>query len=278
MSDLDYEAQYNNRRRVPEYAEINARWCAASRDYRGRAAARLDIAYGGGARQRYDFFPSGSDPAPLIVYIHGGYWQRGDREDYAFLARDLNAAGIAVALPSYSLCPAVTVMDIVAELRGFLAHLWQSARVYPLVIGHSAGGHLTAAMLATDWGRIAGVPPDLVRAGYAISGVFDLPPLIGTSLNAALKLGTAEAHAASPMFWPPPPKPRVFAAAVGGLESEEFLRQSRDIARVWRQSGITAEDVLVPGTNHFTVVDELARPTSPMFKSVVALARTVASR
>jgi arylformamidase len=146
------------------------------------------------------------------------------------------------------------------------------------VIGHSAGGHLTAAMLATDWRQAGDVPADLVRAGYAISGIFDLPPLVGTSLNVALGLSAESARAASPMFWPPPPKARVFAAAVGGLESEEFLRQSQAIAHTWRQAGVTAEDVVVANTNHFTIVDELARPTSPMFKSVVALARTIAAR
>ncbi|HEU0060170.1 MAG TPA: alpha/beta hydrolase [Hyphomicrobiaceae bacterium] len=278
MSDLDFEAQYNNRARVPEYVDINARWQAASRDYRSKAGARLDIAYGAGERQRYDLFPAAVDPAPLLVYIHGGYWQRGDRTEYAFIAREFNAAGISVALPSYSLCPAVSVMDIVAELRCFLAALWQRTRIHPLVIGHSAGGHLTAAMLATDWSGSPGVPADLVRAGYAISGVFDLPPLVGTSLNEALRLSPEAAQAASPMFWPAPPKARVFAAAVGGLESEEFLRQSRALARIWRQAGVTAEDVVVANTNHFTIVDELTRPTSPLFKSVLALARTIALR
>jgi arylformamidase len=278
MSDLDFEAQYNNRARVPEHVEINARWLAASTAYRAAKPGRLDLAYGPGARQRYDFFPAHGDPAPLVVYIHGGYWQRGDRKEYAFLARELNAAGLCVALPSYSLCPAVSVMDIVGELRQFLAQLWQSTHVHPLVVGHSAGGHLTAAMLATDWSGTPGVPADLVRAGYAVSGVFDLPPLVGTSLNVALRLTAETAHAASPMFWPPPPKARVFAAAVGGLESEEFLRQSRTIAHTWRQAGVTAEDVMVANTNHFTIVEELARPTSPMFKSVVALARTIAVR
>jgi arylformamidase len=183
-----------------------------------------------------------------------------------------------VALPSYALCPTVSVMDIVGELRQFLAALWQRTRVYPLVVGHSAGGHLTAAMLATDWSQIGGVPADLVRAGYAISGVFDLPPLVGTSLNGALRLNAESAHAASPLFWPPPPKARVFAAAVGGLESEEFLRQSRALVRTWRQAGVTAEDVVVANTNHFTIVEELTRPTSPMFKSVAALARSIAAR
>jgi arylformamidase len=278
MSDLDYEAQYNNRRRVPEHVDINARWSAASAAYRCKPNARLDSAYGPGERQRYDFFPAAAAAAPLLIYIHGGYWQRGDRTDYAFIARELNAAGISVALPSYSLCPEVTVMAIVEELRSFLVHLWRETKVYPLVIGHSAGGHLTAAMLASDWSKTANVPSDLVRAGYAISGVFELEPLVGTSLNEALRLTPQTAHAASPMFWPPPPKARVFAAAVGGLESEEFLRQSRTMARTWRQSGVTAEDVVVPGTNHFTIVDELIRPTSPIFKSVVALARTIAVR
>jgi len=271
---LDYEAQYNNRRRVPEFVDINARWCAASADYRAKAAAQLDAAYGPGERQRYDLFAA-AEGAPLLVFIHGGYWQRGDRKDYAFIARELNHAGIAVALPSYSLCPAVSVLDIVGELRACLACLWQRLRVYPLLAGHSAGGHLTAAMLASDWSRIAGVPSDLVRAGYAISGVFDLPPLLATSLDEALRLSPEAAHAASPMFWPPPPKERSFAAAVGGLESEEFLRQSRELARAWRRAGVSAEDVVVAGTNHFTILEELVRPSSPMFKSVVTLARSL---
>src|SRR5262249_29609501 len=115
----------------PSLCGINARRSAASRDYRWGAAAQLNIAYGAGARQRYDLFGTGSEPAPLIVYIHGGYWQRGDREDYAFLARELNAAGIPVALPSYSLFPAVTVMDIVRELRAFLAHLRPRRASFP---------------------------------------------------------------------------------------------------------------------------------------------------
>ena len=188
MSDLDYEAQYNNRRRVPEHVDITARWAAASHDYRGKAGARLDLAYGPGERHRYDLFPAAAAAAPVLVYIHGGYWQRGDRRDFAFVARELNAAGLTVVLPSYSLCPAVGVMDIVGELATFLAALWQQERIHPLLVGHSAGGHLTAALLASDWSATNGVPRDLVRAGYAISGVFDLPPLVGTSLNEALRL------------------------------------------------------------------------------------------
>src|SRR5215813_10246755 len=213
---LDYEAEYNNRRRVPEHAEINARWQAATAAYRRIAQAELDQSYGPGERHRYDLFFAGNADAPQVVFIHGGYWQRGGREDYAFLAQALNARGLDVALPSYSLCPAVSVMDIIAELRSFLVALWKKTGKHALLTGHSAGGHLTAAMLATDWCRVAGVPTDLVRRAIAVSGVFDLGPLVGTSLNDALGLDAPAARAASPLFWPPPPPDRVLVAAVGG--------------------------------------------------------------
>jgi len=270
---MDYEVEYNNRQRVPEHGEINARWQAASEAYRGTARAELDLPYGPGERQRYDLYFAGSRPAPLVAYIHGGYWQRGDREGYAFLARALNAAGLDVALPSYTLCPAASVMDIVAELRAFLAALWAKTKTHPLVTGHSAGGHLTAAVVATDWSKVAGVPADLVRAGVPISGVFELSPLVGTSINDLVRLDVASARAASPQLWPPPPAARTVVAAVGGNESAEFLRQSRDIADVWGRAGLKTECLVVPGANHFTVVDALADPTSALHTCVVALAR-----
>jgi arylformamidase len=275
MSEMDYEAEYNNRRRVPEHPKINARWQAASDAYRGTARAELDQAYGPGERQRYDLYFADARPAPLVTYIHGGYWQRGDREGYAFLARALNAAGLDVALPSYTLCPAASVMDIVAELRTFLAALWAKTKTYPLVTGHSAGGHLTAALVATDWSKLAGVPADLVRAGVPISGVFELAPLVGTSINASVGLDSASARAASPLLWPPPPKGRTVVAAVGGDESAEFLRQSRELADVWGRAGVKTECLVVPGTNHFTVVDALADPANALHTRVVALAREV---
>ncbi|HVY43467.1 MAG TPA: alpha/beta hydrolase [Hyphomicrobiaceae bacterium] len=275
MSALDYEAEYNNRRRVPEHPEINARWAKASAAYRAEAALEADQSYGSGARHRYDLYRprGGAKDAPLVVYIHGGYWQRGDRKDYAFIARALNAAGLAVALPTYSLCPAVTIMDIVAELRRCLATLWERTRQRPVVVGHSAGGHLAAAMLATDWSKVGGAPNDLVRAGYSLSGVFDPAPLIGTSLNEALKLDASSAREASLLYWPPPPKGRPFVAAVGADESQEFIRQSLEITAAWSRAGVKAECVLVPSANHFTIVDELARPDSAMLARVVALAR-----
>jgi len=273
MTGIDYEAQYNNRQRVPEYVDIVERWSMLAAAYRLAADAQMDRPYGTRERQRYDIFHAEGDDPPLVVYIHGGYWQRGDRKDYSFVARELNANGITVAIPSYSLCPAVSVMEIGDEVQQCLAALWRLTNTRPVVVGHSAGGHLTAEMLARDWTGFSGVPSDLVRRGCAISGVFDLAPLMGTSLNEAIGLTGGTARVASPLFRAPPPKGRRLIAAVGGDESEEFLRQSQAIADGWGKVGVDATCVVADGTNHFTVADELIRPGSELLALVVALAR-----
>ena len=231
-------------------------------------------AYGPSERHRYDCSAPAIAKAPLVVYIHGGYWQRGDRKDYSFLAKELNAAGIDVALPSYSLCPAVSVMDIVGEMRACLAAIWRKTGKHPVVTGHSAGGHLTAAMLATDWSKVAGVPADLVRAGVAISGVFDLAPLIPTSINDLVGSMRQRRGRQARCCGRRRPRARTLVAAVGGDESSEFLRQSRARSReAWARAGLKTECLVVPGTNHFTVVDELTKPGSALFGAVVRLAR-----
>jgi arylformamidase len=271
---IDCEAEYNNRRRVPEFPEIAERWALLANAYRLAGDAELDQPYGTRERQRYDLFHAADKAAaPLVVYIHGGYWQRGDRKDYSFVARELNAQGVTVAIPSYTLCPAVSVMEISDEIQLCLAALWRKLEKHPVVIGHSACGHLTAEMLARNFSGHAGVPGDLVRSGCAISGVFDLEPLIGTSLNEALGLKKGIARAASPLFRPPPPKGKHLIAAVGGEESAEFQRQAREIAEGWSKVGVKAESQVIPGTNHFTVVDELVRPGSALLTRIVAMAR-----
>ncbi len=268
---LDYEAEYNNRRRVPEHVEIAERWLLLSSAYRLAGNTELDQPYGARERHRYDLFHAEAADAPLVAYIHGGYWQRGDRKDYSFVARELNAAGVTVAIPSYTLGPAVSVMESAEEMQACMAALWRKTGKRPMVIGHSAGGHLTAEMLARSWNQ-PGVPADLVRYGYAISGVFDLAPLIDTSINEALGLTKGTARAASPLFRAPPAKGRRMVAAVGGAESEEFLRQSRELAEAWSRVGVDATCEVIAGANHFTVVDELVRPDSDMLKRIVLMA------
>ena len=273
---IDHEAEYNNRTRIAEYPQIIERWRTVSARDRSAARADLDQPYGPGERQRYDLYRSGAPDAPLLVYIHGGYWQLGSREDTAFVARAFTAAGIDVALPSYSLCPAVTVLEIIDELRRCLAALWTATAKRPVVAGHSAGGHLTAAMLATDWGTMPGVPADLVRAGCSISGVFDLAPLIPTTMNRALRLDDDIAARASPLLWPPPSADRTLVAAVGGEETPEFHRQSRAMTERWASAGIATEYLSIAGANHFTVVDELTRSDSVLVARIAALTQRTA--
>jgi len=181
VSAIDYEAEYNNRARVPEHPGVMAAWVKDSAAYREKHPPRV-LRYGPGDRHRIDLFAGHSD-GPLVVFIHGGYWQALDGSSFSHCARGLNAHGISVAVPTYDLCPAVAVGDIVTQMRMAareLANLGQ-----PLVVsGHSAGGHLAACMLATDWAAFdASLPKNLVSAAYTISGLFDLPPLVGTSIN-----------------------------------------------------------------------------------------------
>ena len=274
MSGIDYEVEYNNRARVPEHTEIQERWSKASQRFRAEAKADLDLPYGPRERNRLDLFHAraGIAGSPLVLYVHGGYWQRGTREDNAFVARELTEAGVSVAVTSYTLCPDASIMEIVAEIRAAIRLLWGRLRRRPVVVGHSAGGHLAAAMLATSWGEHGAVPVDLVRASYSISGVFDLPPLVGTSLNGALGLDAESARTASPLLWPAPPAHRISIAAVGGQESQEFIRQSLDLTAAWSDAGGKAECVIVPDTNHFTIVDELARKESAMVARIAELA------
>jgi arylformamidase len=278
VSDIDYEAEYNNSRRVPEADDLADTWRTRSEEYRSVARAELDQAYAAGERNRYDMFLGDGDDesAAAVLYIHGGYWQQGDRKVYSFLAEAFNCSGLNVVIPSYTLSPAASVREIVDQLRVCLAAVWKKTGVRPLVVGHSAGGHLTAAMLATDWSEIRDVPDDLVRAGIAISGIFDLRPLVTTSINAVVGLDLDGALAASPRWWRPPPSNRTLIAAVGGDESAEFRRQSREMAEHWRAAGVRSEYLEVQGANHFTVVEQLASPGTALFKRALELAQNSA--
>ena len=278
---IDFEAEYNNRIRVPAWQTLTTRTAELSAAYRAECAARgtseLAVAYGSDPRHRYDVFRAEAErplgAGPLCVFIHGGYWQRGDRADASFVARHLNAAGVDVVLPSYRLCPAVRVADIVEDLRGCLASLWARTGRRPVVVGHSAGGHLAAAMLATDWpARGADLPADLVRAAMPISGAFDPTALLSTSLNEALRLTADEATALNIAQWKAPAGADL-VAVVGGGESGEFLRQTLDLVAIWSAAGIAAEAVVVPNANHFTVLQPFEQASSAMLRRILQLAR-----
>ncbi len=261
-ADIDYEAEYNNRARVPEHPSLMAGWARDAQAYRySQQGSYHTICYGPGARHTIDVFPSRSE-GDIVVFIHGGYWQALDGSFFSHLAAGLNVHGVSVAIPSYDLCPQVAVDDIIAQMRMAVRELARLGRRL-VVSGHSAGGHLAACLMATDWRSIdAALPQDAVKAAYAISGLFDLSPLVKTSVNNALGLDEAAARRASPLFWPPPSHGSL-DAVVGGDESAEYFRQSRTIVDAWR-SGIETGFAEIAGTNHFTAIAPLADPRSPM--------------
>ena len=268
-----YDAQYNNRARIADFPAIAQHWSAESARARERLAGVLDVAYGNAPSERLDIFPAaGTQPnAPVLVHIHGGYWRALDKRDQSFIAPPFVAAGAMVVVPNYALCPAVRIDDIALQLVRALAWVYRHAAQYGgdpsriVVAGHSAGGHLAAMLLACDWPAVAAdLPPNLVRAALAISGLFDLEPVRHAPFLAPdLKLTAASARRLSPAFMPAPRGPLV--AVVGGSESEEFLRQNALIGRAWGPQAVPACEV-VPGCNHMTVVHEWADPRSRLHR------------
>jgi arylformamidase len=261
---------------VPEHPAIIAGWERDSAAYRAERTEKSEIGirYDSHPRQTIDlFFPDVPElKRPLIVFIHGGYWRALAPSLFSHFARGMNARGYAVALPGYRLCPEVAVADVVTDVRAAIVHLHRRFEAPFLVAGHSAGGHLAAAALATDWSAL-GAPENLARHGLAISGLFDLAPLIETSINEQLRLDADAAKAMSPAFWPVP-KTVVLEAWVGGTESSEYLRQSRLVAERWSAAGASARSEIIPSANHFTAPAGLADPKSRMVAALARLAET----
>ena len=272
MTGIDYETEYSPSRRVPEYLAILEGWARDAAAYRAEMTAagraELDLSFGNTERQKLDlFFPRTESSGALALFIHGGWWQMMDRSAHSHMARGLNARGVTVAVTSYDLTPQVPVATIVEQMRRACLFLWRRHGKRLVVFGHSADGHLTAAMAATNWPE-QGAPAGLIAGGYAISGAFDLEPLLGTSMNRDWKLDAGEARALSPVHWMLPDGV-IFDAVVGALESGEFKRQSRMLAEAW---GARYEEV--PGANHFSVLGPLSDPDSAM----VARLREICAR
>ena len=275
---IDYEVEYNNRARVPEHPQIFERWQRDAAAYREEAKregrAELGLRYGATPRQYIDLFlpNGGAANAPLAMFIHGGYWRSLDPSMFSQMARGMNAHGVAVAIAGYDLVPQVSIADIMAQTQAACLFLWKKYGKRLMVSGHSAGGHLAGCMVATDWKKLSpDAPADLVPAAYAISGLYDLAPLLHLAGNAEFKLTEASAKAISPLFWPAP-KGKAFDAVVGGIESSEFLRQSKIIADAWATGNETRYEA-IPGMNHFTVCDAMTDPTSAMTRRLVELTR-----
>lgn len=273
-------AQYNNRAMIAEeaLAAIKDDQNARSAAYRAGAARKhLDVAYGPHPRERLDLFLPDGDGAPLFAFMHGGYWQWNDKEGFEFLAEAFVAAGAAFANVEYALCPTVTLAELTDQCRRAMAHLWAGGPRYGydrgriVVSGHSAGGHLTAMMMATDWPAFGdGLPRGLVSAGLPISGIYDVEPIRLTPLNDAVRLEDGDVAGLSPMFMEPP-SPAPVTVAFGGDESDEFHRQAEDFRAAWAAHGMPARLLDLPGRDHFTALSALAETDNALFREAVEL-------
>ncbi len=269
MTRLDPEwldRMYNNRALVPEHATHFARWAEQSAAARSSQPCSLDIAYGRSAGETLDVFPAPEANAPVVVFIHGGYWRSLDKSDHSFIAPAFTAEGACVVLPNYDLCPAVTIPQIALQTAQALAWTWRNVSRFGgdpsriTVVGHSAGGHLAAMMLAAVWPRHASdLPADLVRNALAISGLYELESVMHTPfLKDSLRLTPAQVLQASPAWFPAPARGTLYAVA-GADESPEFLRQNALIEDAWGSAIVPVREALL-ALNHFSVVEALVQP------------------
>jgi arylformamidase len=262
------DAAYNNGAAVgiERRNRYLADWTARTASLARKVGARLDLRYGDGARHRIDFFPCGRTQRPTLFFIHGGYWQMSDKENYGSIAEGPIAQGVNVALVEYTLAPAIRMDGIVAEIKRALA--WLQTRLGSLgaaadgvyVAGHSAGGHL-AAMVAGEPGVAGGMP---------ISGLFDLEPIRLSYLNDKVGLDPDEAERNSPMAHIPRAAPPQIVA-VGGAELPELQRQSAEYCAALTARGLRARHLVLPGEDHFSILEELANPQGKLTAALMSL-------
>ena len=262
--------EYNNRVLVPEHPQYLTRWAEASARARATMASHLDQRYGESPGETIDIFPARKGDGSCMMFIHGGYWRSLDKSDFSFLAPAWVDGGVSLALINYDLCPNVTIEEIVRQMLRASRWLYLNAEQYGMdedrlyICGHSAGGHLAAMMMAAIWPVFdARLPKDLWKGALAVSGLYDLRPLLQVDwLNTDLKLDEASAQRLSPALLPAATRAPVMTS-VGGDESSEFKRQNALLGERWRSA--FAGDIAMPGRHHFSIVDGLAEQSSALF-------------
>ncbi len=273
----DVDREYNLTLAVPEAGAITEGWATRSAEAREALDGALGVRFGPTRAEYLDIFaPAGSGPSPVHVFIHGGYWRRFAARDFSFIAPPLVAAGAVVVVVNYELCPTVSISEIVRQCRAALA--WVHRRIGDYggdparisVSGHSAGGHLTGMLLATDWPGVYGRPANLVKGALPISGVFDLAPIPYTFVQPWVQLGWDEVRDLSPLNHLPAVCPPI-AIAVGAGETSEFIRQSQAYQTALADAGHPAAYLEIRARHHFDILDELENPDSALFGAVKKL-------
>jgi arylformamidase len=272
----EVDAVYNPSATAPDAERLIEGWVKRSAAARDKLRGLLGVRFGPTREEYCNLFPAG-DGAPLHLFIHGGYWRRFSARDHDFLACPLVAAGITTAVMNYALCPKVSLDEIVRQTRAAIAWAFTHARELGAdpqrltISGHSAGAHLVAMALATDWPGDYDLPPDLIKGAVAISGVYDLGFLPWCYVQPKVQASWDQVERLSPMRHLPSTAPPLLVA-VGGEETSEFRRQSRDFHAAWRAAGLEGDYLEPEGRNHFSIVEDLERPGSALHTALVELA------
>ncbi len=274
LSDRDLEQQLNPRLAVPDFEEKLARYVRASELARAELGPPREVAYGESALQTADVFAGPGADAPINVFVHGGYWRALDKRDHSFVAPPLVAAGACAVIINYELCPAVTVDDIVEQVRRAIVWAYDEPASVPgdrdrfFVSGHSAGAHLAAMAMATDWSA-RGLPADAVKGYAAVSGIYELAPVLRVSVNQEIRLTPEMAARNSPTLAPPPPVAPLLLA-VGERETPAWIRQSTDFAAACEKNSVDVTYLPVPGMDHFEIGASLGDAESPVVRAILA--------
>lgn len=274
------DRMYNPRLTVREWPQYFRNWAAWSAEAMRGGSRSLDVRYGAGPNEHLDIFRANGDKAPVLVFIHGGYWRALDKKDHSFIAPTFTREGACVVVPNYALCPAVTIPDIVMQMVRALAWTWKHIAEHGgdrdriCVAGHSAGGHLAAMMAACLWQVYdPALPSDLVKGALSISGLHDLEPFMHAPfLKDSLNLTPAQVLKASPAYFRSPSHTKLYSVS-GALESEEFHRQMNSIRDAWGKQHVPVCETIA-GCHHFSVLEAMTQPGNRLHGLALELIRT----
>ena len=268
------DRQYNNRLHVPDFATHLDKWEFLSRQTEQELPVVKDIAYGKLSREQLDVYPSLLPSSKTLIFIHGGYWHKSGKEDVQFIAKAFLTYGITTVLINYPLAPAVSMDQVSTSCREALCWLYKNIPSFNgdpdllYVAGHSAGGHLAAMLLTTDWKKFD-LATDLIKGVCALSGIFNLMPIRFSYLNEILDMDTETAIRNSPVQLSPANKCPL-AIVVGGNETDEFLDQSNELYTCWKDA-IPAEIAQVKGLNHYSILETMLDPASYLHQLMLRL-------
>ena len=279
--DYDQESldlEYNNRGRFPDTADCKAAQVSGSDEAKAEFDCQLDIRFGTGNTDLLDIYiAAGDGPRPIHVFFHGGYWKSNTKNDFGFVAKPFVPYGVTTIVVEYPLIPSVRMGTLIDRCCASLEWTWRNAETFGgdknniTISGHSAGGHITAMMMQTDWSNYGeGLPKDLVKGGCSISGVSDLEPVRLSFQNNELQFTPDEAAEFSTLFMAPK-HPGPLLAVAGGIEGAEFIRQTTELADAWGAKGMDVKSWVMESKHHFTTINEFLEPESELSQSVRAL-------